>query len=200
MSFSIRISLDNGFNALGAMEELGPREALKIFNRAGLRSAEVLRVTLRRLYKDGVRGHAPNHPITLAFKSGSQPLRDTGELANALELIVVKRGNRVDYAVGLKDERLATIANANEDGAIITVTEGLRNFFAANGLPLKASTNLLFIPPRPLFGKAVALTQPIAEAILTEEFLKALDARKLGARGTTTLFAALRKRFAKLFR
>jgi len=115
-----------------------------------------------------------NSPITTAIKGSSRPLVDTGELFKAInsqvlawdEVVVgVLRSKKVTGKDGKADD-LLNIAAVLHEGATITVTQKMRNFFAAMARkhpgkyrPLRASTKAIIIPRRPFLESAVTKAQ-----------------------------------------
>ena len=197
--FSVQVQLDREFQMLGAFQKLGEGRATKVFQRASLAAATILRTTLIQSYKGGVPGLKPLHGFTVQQKGGTQPLFDTGRLSNAVEIIVIKRGARIDYMVGFTNADDARQATTLEFGATIQVTDRMRRFLAANGLPLRADTAFIRIPARPIFSRSLEKAQKSMLAALQQEFDKELSRSRLMASGTGTFWANIRKRLKKAF-
>jgi hypothetical protein len=121
--------------------------------------------------KKGIRNQAPGglvftplHELTIMEKSqikgvgnvkSNQALIRHGDLINALMYFVDEDGSfKVGFQEGATNRygiNINMIAAGLEKGFTIGVTENLRNYFAAQGRPLKASTTHLDVPARPFF-------------------------------------------------
>ena len=111
---------------------------------------------LRKGYRQSRAEFKRNHPFTLSMKRSDKPLRDTGKLGDSVRAIRTSRG----YDAGIADKDLAKIANIQEEGALIKVTEKSRKYLAAIGFPLKASTKFIVIPARPNFALSFKAALP----------------------------------------
>jgi len=126
------------------------------------------------------RGMAPNAGLTIMIKSGSTPLRDTGDLMDAIQ---VDRTTKFRYSVGVDDSNpKAHIVKLLHNGGLIPVTDEMRAMFKAlwwasegsldpgdltgrarelwqrhpgGWLPLSESTSAIRIPARPFLAKAL---------------------------------------------
>ena len=78
---------------------------------------------------------------------------ETGDLLRAIDKQVEVGKASIGILVprGSKGQDLEMIARVMEGGATIRVTERMRKWFAAQGKPLKRTTMVLKIPPRPIF-------------------------------------------------
>lgn len=121
------------------------------------------------------RGKSANADLTVAMKGSDRPLVDTGGLKQSINsevkswdlvLVGVLRNRVITDSQGRK-KGVVEIARALHDGAKIKVTSKMRKYFfwLAHGKdspfrgmvkPLKASTKIILIPPRPFMH--VALT------------------------------------------
>jgi hypothetical protein len=197
--FTIQVQLDREFQALGAFEKLGAGGARETFQRASVEAAKILQTTLVQAYQNGVPGLAPLHGFTVQEKGGDQPLFDTGKLSNAVELIIAKRGSRIDYMVGFSQADMARQAATLELGATIAVTDKMRRFLAWRGMPLKNTTKFIRIPSRPIFLRSLEKAQKPMVAVLQMEFEKELRSNRLQAKGAGTFWAKIQRTFKKAF-
>lgn len=178
---SSRIKLTSGWKKLSRMIDpktfiaAGPTIMRKANGIAGLYAVRAIRQQIRS------GAFAPNAPLTIAIKGSDKPLVDTGNLFKAITHKMVD-----DYTVWvgvLFTSEAYNIAAALHEGAVIKVTERMRNLFeilfrASKGkvrpsmltgraaeiwersqskvfYPLRASTSQIIIPPRPFIRKAI---------------------------------------------
>ena len=82
----------------------------------------------------------------------------TGDFLRALKMEVGDGKAEVGILVpkGSRGQDLEMIARVMEGGATVRVTSKMRNWFAAQGKPLKKTTMYLRIPARPVFAPAAA--------------------------------------------
>lgn len=107
--------------------------------------------------------------ITKQIKGNDFLLVDTGRFVTSMQVwkedqrwyAGIRRG-----AKGKKGEDLTLIGIVQEEGATIPVTDGVRRFFAAKGIPLRKDTKFLVVPPRPWFAPAMAELNEYANEIL----------------------------------
>ena len=171
----IRVDTFGAWASLDGWRALDSSRADQIFAEGGKKGAEAVKTEVVRLYTEGTPGHAPNHPLTILLKGGDQPLRETGSLADGVEVFMVRKGSgQIDFLVGFGPGMLGRRAALHEDGAVFPMTEGRRRFFAAFGIYIRADTQFIFIPARPIFARALATTQAQAAQIMQDEFDKAL--------------------------
>ncbi len=124
-----------------------------------------------REVKKGIRSQAPGdrafpplHQVTIMEKmeirgvggvKAKQALIRHRDLINALTYEVEENGSfKVGFPEGATNRygiNINMIAAGMEKGFTINVTPKLRDYFAANGRPLKSSTTHLDIPARPFF-------------------------------------------------
>lgn len=199
---ALRVGFDfiGDWEAIGALEELGPELFLRATREAGKQAAVIYHTALSEKYLQGDSSLAPNHPFTQSRKSGSSPLSDTGRLGRSVEFFEVRRGKNSVFLVGFPPGDLAMIAEVNELGKKITVTKSMRNWLAANGLPLKAETKFIFIPARPIiletFQKSLPEMKVVVDKVLKEELSK----NKLMQQGRGSRLAKLVRRVSGFFR
>jgi hypothetical protein len=94
---------------------------------------------------------SPLHPMTISLKGHKHPLINTGNMIKTVKATVTR--HRVDIGwANAKANKTAAIADY---GITIPVTEGMRRLFAGKGFPLKSSTTLLRVKPRPITGTAI---------------------------------------------
>jgi hypothetical protein len=131
---------------------------------------------LQVAYQHGLPGHAPLNPFTIAQKGGNtQPLYDTGAMAQAVELAVAAQGASFEYLIGIPDGELALRARVHETGALLVVTDRMRGYLAAQGLNLNPATQWLNIPARPVFQPVVDETLPLIRTIVEQEVRRELE-------------------------
>lgn len=190
--FRFRINMDQGFNAVGALEE----KALRLFKQAqreaGQEAAEAIKVKMEEFFLEGRDAWPSNHPITIAFKGFDMPLMETGLTASSVTIFSVERGNRIDYLVGFPPGPAADRALAAEFGRSVEVTETMRRFMAAQGFPLKADTKVLYIPHRQIFQPAFDDSRPKIQQAADEAIERAFKQSNLRSEGSDSKFAWLR--------
>ncbi len=184
------------------VKDASPR--LRIHLKAAARKAALL--VLREI-KKGIRNQAPGgqafpalHELTIIEKSqlkgigsvkSNQALIRHGDLINSLTIEVSEDASfGVGIPVGARNRYgidINLIAAGMEKGYTINVTDRLRNYFAAQGRPLKKSTTHLDVPARPflepvlkqcedqivkIYADAInnwLLTRPVKKASSSEE-------------------------------
>lgn len=142
------------------------------FRRALKATARKNAKLLIREIKKGLREQAPGgeafaplHDLTVQEKSqirgigsvkSNQALIRYGDLYNSISYDIDEDGGfQVGIpkdAVNREGKDLNMIAAVMEGGITIRVTDDMRNYFAANGRPLKQSTTHLEVPARPFLG------------------------------------------------
>ena len=110
---------------------------------------------------------------TTRMISGSDRPFSSGEMAKAIRTesdddsatvgILIPKGDR-----GQDMEIAAAVA---ESGATIKVTDKMRKFFAAKGKPLRKTTSVIMVPPRPVFS----INDEFVEGLVDEKFEEVLD-------------------------
>lgn len=110
----------------------------------------------------------PLHPMTVAMKGFDKPLIHKGDFLRSIQ--VEKDGKEAYVGVmtskGSRGQDLGMIAAICESGATIPVSDKMRGWFSAQGFPLKNTTAVIKIPPRPVFAPAVEETVDDLDAIL----------------------------------
>lgn len=141
---------------------------------------------------DAGRSLAKNSPITVAIKGSSRPLVDGGDLKASINHLLVRwdlafigvlRTKKVSDENG-RTHDLLNIAFILHEGATIKVTQRMRNYFRfmarlypGRWFPLKSSTQVIRIPPRPFLKFA---TTKKMEKKYTSEWNKAVQAAVSG--------------------
>jgi len=113
--------------------------------------------------------------VTAELKGHAQPLVDSGMLLRNITLTFVGETALVGIPDGAQypdGTEVDLVASVMEDGAVIRVTERMRNFFAARGFPLRKETEVIMIPARPFFEPAVKELEDELPEILEEVFEK----------------------------
>lgn len=120
-----------------------------------------------------------NAPVTTAIKGSARPLVNTGQLAKSInskqsdwdrvDVGVLRKGRVRDPDSGRfkkGDNDILNVAAVLHFGATIKVTEKMRNFFAMMSrqkpgefTPLRQSTKVIVIPPRPFLESAIKKSQ-----------------------------------------
>lgn len=141
-----------------------------------------LRIALdaeREIKEDMTKGKfKKNSPVTSFLKGSSRPLVNTGELLKAINARVTewdqavvgvikaaakrdKKGKFVSH-----DKKLLNVARIVHEGASINVTKKMRMFFfilarenPGQVRPIKSTTKVIVIPPRPFLESAVKNSQ-----------------------------------------
>ena len=127
----------------------------------------------------GGQTFAPNSPLTIARKGSSSPLIDDGDLVGSITYQIIDDAKSVFIGVkkGVKRKKdgkdIAEIATVHEFGCTIPVTHKMRAYFRYEGINLKASTQYIYIPPRP-FLRPVLNSQDF-RAKVAEIYIEALE-------------------------
>lgn len=83
-------------------------------------------------------------------------------LVSRLEVVRTVTANSVSVVVGMPEGEGSMIAYVQEYGATVVVTEKMRGFMSANGMPLKASTKAIHIPARHPWRQSWEKVKPAA--------------------------------------
>ena len=92
-------------------------------------------------------------------KGSPQPLVDSGSFKRAIQLEKDDSGSALGILVP-RDESgkdIQMIAEIMEGGALIPVTDKMRNYLATKGIHLRKTTRVISVPKRPLFNPAADL-------------------------------------------
>jgi len=111
--------------------------------------------------------------ITKQLKGKDDILVDSGSFVDSMS--VWQEGKRWYAGIpagakGDKGQDLTMVGLVHENGATVPVTEGVRGFFASRGVPLRADTQYLTIPPRPWFAPATEELDEYADEALAPVF------------------------------
>lgn len=93
----------------------------------------------------GGEAFAPLSSFTIARKGSSKPLIDKGDLVGSITYQVIDSHN---VFIGVKKGDEANIAAVHEFGCMIRVTSKMRAYLHYQGIHLRASTQMIYIPPR----------------------------------------------------
>ena len=139
------------------------------------------------------RRSAPPSPLFWLGKFARYRVDDEGTLVH------IDFGKSRKGRPGTMDPKLVHIAKRAEEGDRIQVTEKMRRMWAATKRKrpkggkvgdqfhaLKKSTNVLKVPPRPIFGPVFKKVQPKAGAYFRDKFWKAIDRYTKGTKKTWT--------------
>lgn len=117
---------------------------------------------------------------------GDKPYVDTGDFKNAIDMHI--EPDRVVVGmltpVGPKGQDMWMIARIMEGGATIPVSEKMRGWMAARGVPLKRETTAIHIPPRPLFRPASDVLSNNLDKIIVKAMNKMF--KEMGVWGIVT--------------
>lgn len=160
MGFKVKIS---GRQSLGAfIEELNAEGMKKHLDEV---MPEVVQEVANRLWtkivfnlQNGRADWPALSRVTEEIKGSAQPLRDQGDLQNAIRVAYIGQTALVGIPDGMQHRDgtdLQLIAAVMEEGAVITVTDRMRGWMAARGFPLRKDTQVIVIPARPFFEPAV---------------------------------------------
>ena len=94
----------------------------------------------------GGKTFKPNSPLTIARKGSSKPLIDKGDLVGSITYQIIDSDN---VFIGVKKGKEANIAAVHEFGCTIKVTPKMRAYLHYQGVHLKPSTQMIYIPARP---------------------------------------------------
>ncbi len=111
--------------------------------------------------------------ITKQLKGKDDILVDSGSFVDSID--VWKEDKRWYAGIrpgarGDKGQDLTMVGMVHEYGATVPVTPGVRGFFASRGVPLRAETRYLIIPPRPWFAPATQELNEYANEALAPVF------------------------------
>lgn len=167
------ISLETkGFKKM--LDALDPRKFRNRLQRQVLKATLKNGLLAERAIVQGInRGRVlkANAPLTQLIKGSDRPLVNTGQLLQSINhrilspgivvIGVLRKALHRDSQTG-KVEDITNVAAAVHEGFTVTVTQKMRNFFAAMSrefpgewFPLKASTKLIVVPARPFLWLAV---------------------------------------------
>jgi hypothetical protein len=110
---------------------------------------------------------------TTKMISGSDRPFSSGELARSIRTETTDDSAVVGILIpkGDKGNDMEIASNVAESGATIKVTEKMRKFFAAKGRPLRKTTSVIMVPPRPVFSA----NDEFVEGLVDEKFEEVLD-------------------------
>ena len=102
----------------------------------------------------GGKTFKPNSPLTIARKGSSKPLIDKGDLVGSITYQIIDSDNVfIGVKKGAKRNKdgkdLSEIAAVHEFGCTIKVTPKMRAYLHYQGVHLKPSTQMIYIPARP---------------------------------------------------
>jgi hypothetical protein len=99
----------------------------------------------------------PLSETTRMISGRDKPLVNTGELMRAIQVQAGDKEALVGILIpkGESGKDLETMASVAEGGAYIKVTDKMRTWFAAKGRPLRKTTTVIRVPPRPVFDPKV---------------------------------------------
>ena len=112
----------------------------------------------------------PNSPLTIARKGSSKPLIDKGDLVGSITYQVIDSNN---VFIGVKKGNEANIAAVHEFGCTITVTPKMRAYLHYQGVHLKPSTQMIYIPARPFLRPI--LNSPDFRANVAKIYIDAIE-------------------------
>lgn len=100
--------------------------------------------------------NTPRAGEPIPTRGSSQPLIDHGDFKRAIQIENTDSGSSIGIIVpvGPKGQDMEMIAKIMEGGAVIPVTDKMRNYLSAKGIHLKKTTRVLMVPARPLIGPA----------------------------------------------
>ena len=179
MPIRARLRTDRGFQEL--LRKFPPNatdELRRDIDTSALKAARICQLEMQRLYKEGVPGHRPNHPFTVFMKGSSQPLKETGEMANAVVVFMSRSGQDKKFSVGFPDDKNGMKARNAELGIWIRITPKMRRFLFRHGLWLRRSTRFIRIPPRPVLPTTVERAVPRMSSSITKYLKIQIDKKK----------------------
>jgi phage gpG-like protein len=143
----------------------------------GKRAVEEGSTAIRRHVVSGIVGRRSTWPqlsyVTRTVKGNDTPLIQHGDLLASIDS--ESEGQTAFVGVmkkqGSHGQDLETVARIMEEGAVISVTPKMREWFKSNGFPLRASTTHITVPARPFLEPAVE--ESYAE--IDDEIGKAVD-------------------------
>jgi len=91
---------------------------------------------------------------------------DDDHLIDHLQITLEVTAHGVIVTVGMEPGESEMISLVQEYGVTIEVTEKMRGFLGANGMPLKATTKAIRVPARHPWRKAWEKSQPVAVSAL----------------------------------
>lgn len=118
----------------------------------------------------GGQTFAPLSPITIARKGSSKPLINHGDLVGSITYQVIDSEN---VFIGVKKGKEINIAAVHEYGCTIKVTPKMRAYLHYQGVHLKASTQMIYIPARPFLRPV--LTSSDFKAKVAEIYIQVIE-------------------------
>lgn len=143
--------------------------------------AEIVFISLKKQVASGETAF-PLSGLTQALREkegegGTRPRVASGDFLRALQKDVEEGKATIGILVprGSKGQDLEMIARIMEGGATIPVTNRMRKWFAAQGMPLKSTTAALKIPPRPIFNPVLGEVDSIVDSVLDKYFDRVIE-------------------------
>jgi hypothetical protein len=96
----------------------------------------------------------PLSETTRFLTNRDRPMVGTGDFVRSIRTEVT--GDKASIGIlipkGEKGQDMEAMARVAEGGAYVRVTEKMRKWFAAKGRPLRKTTSVIYVPPRPVFN------------------------------------------------
>ena len=118
----------------------------------------------------GGQTFAPNSPLTIARKGSSKPLINHGDLVGSITYQIIDSEN---VFIGVKKGKEVNIAAVHEYGCTIRVTPKMRAYLHYQGVHLKPSTQMIYIPARPFLRPV--LNSSDFKAKVAEIYIEAIE-------------------------
>ena len=118
----------------------------------------------------GGQTFAPNSPLTIARKGSSKPLINHGDLVGSITYQIIDSEN---VFIGVKKGKEVNIAAVHEYGCTIRVTPKMRAYLHYQGVHLKPSTQMIYIPARPFLRPV--LNSSDFKAKVAEVYIQAIE-------------------------
>lgn len=156
----VQVTKYGDWNALGVhLATFGARMTTAIDigeRRAGQYLIREIKKGIQKQKPTGGRAFEPLHWFTKEQKGSSKALVDKGDLANS---VTSKKVRSDAIFVGVHrtarsktNQSLVMIAQIQETGIAIMVTDKMRAYLAFQGMPLHPTTKFIWIPPRPFLS------------------------------------------------
>jgi hypothetical protein len=146
------------------------RDLLGLVKPAIAELAEDVREELVRSVESGDTSWPPLSETTRFLTGRDRPLVGTGDFVRSIRSQVGDKSASVGVLLpkGETGRDMEAMARVTEGGADIMVTDKMRRWFAAKGRPLRKTTVVIKIPPRPVFNPSVGFIEENIDEIFGE--------------------------------
>lgn len=132
--------------------------------------AEDVKDELTMSVERGDTAWPPLSETTRLMTGRDRPLVNTGDFVRAIRTQVGDNHASIGILIpkGETGKDLEVMSRVVEGGAYVKVTDKMRKFFAAKGRPLRKTTSVIYVPPRPVFNPSVGFIEDKLDEIFGE--------------------------------